>query len=253
MRRIITLTTDFGLDDHYIGVMKGVILGINPEAHIIDITHSIPKYDVVKAAFKAQNIYPYFPKGTIHVVVVDPGVGGNRKPIAIESEGIFYIGPDNGVFSFILDNNKGIHVVEITNPEYMREEMSNTFHGRDIFAPIAAHISLGVDINEIGEGLESPVSLNISKPQILDNEIKGDIIYEDSFGNLITNIPGDMIRGSSKIHIDEFIIDSVASSYDDVGKGELLAIIGSSGFLEISVNQGSASGLIRDRKLTVLK
>jgi S-adenosylmethionine hydrolase len=253
VKRIITLTTDFGLDDYYVGAMKGVILGINPDAQIIDITHSIPKYDVIKAAFTARNIYPYFPKGTIHVVVVDPGVGGKRKPIALHSEQGIFIGPDNGVFSFIYELSKEVRIREIANVEYMLEEMSNTFHGRDIFAPVAAQISLGLDINELGEGLESPVLLDFPEPTITEDEIIGEVIYTDSFGNLITNIKGDLIKGYSRIHIDKFIIDSVASSYQDADNGELLAIIGSSDFLEISVNRGSASELINDYRVTISK
>jgi len=253
VKRIITLTTDFGLDDYYVSSMKGVILGINPDAQIIDITHSISKYDVIKAAFTTRNIYPYFPKGTIHVVVVDPGVGGKRKPIALHSEQGIFIGPDNGVFSFIYESSKEVRIREIANVEYMLEEMSNTFHGRDIFAPVAAHISLGLDINELGEGLESPVLLDFPEPTITEDEIIGEVIYTDSFGNLITNIKGDLIKGYSRIHIDKFIIDSVASSYQDADNAELLAIIGSSGFLEISVNRGSASELINDYRVTILK
>jgi S-adenosylmethionine hydrolase len=253
VKRIITLTTDFGLDDYYVGAMKGVILGINPDAQIIDITHSIPKYDVIKAAFTARNIYPYFPKGTIHVVVVDPGVGGKRKPIALHSEQGIFIGPDNGVFSFIYELSKEVRIREIANVEYMLEEMSNTFHGRDIFAPVAAQISLGLDINELGEGLESPVLLDFPEPTITEDEIIGEVIYTDSFGNLITNIKGDLIKGYSRIHIDKFIIDSVASSYQDADNAELLAIIGSSDFLEISVNRGSASELINDYRVTISK
>ena len=157
------------------------------------------------------------------------------------------------MFSFILEENKGIPIIEITNPKYMLSDVSNTFHGRDIFAPAAAHISLGIEVTELGENVKSPISLEINKPQVHDNEISGEVIYEDSFGNLITNIPRDLIEGYSKIQIDEFIIDSVASSYQDVEKGEVLAIIGSSGFLEISVNNGSASDLIKDRRLRVSK
>ncbi len=253
MKRIITLTTDFGLNDYYVGAMKGVILSINPDAKIIDITHAIPKYDVIKAAFTAQNICPYFPKETIHIVVVDPGVGSERKPIVVHSEQGIFIGPDNGVFSFIYKSSKEVSIREIANVEYLLEERSNTFHGRDIFAPAAAHISLGVDINELGAGIESPVLLDPPEPTISEDAIIGEVIYTDSFGNLITNIPGDMINNSSEIHIDKFVIDSVASSYQDVEKGELLSIIGSSGFLEISVNRGSASELIKDYRVTVLK
>ena len=161
MKRIITLTTDFGLDDHYIGVMKGVILGINSDAVITDITHGIPKYDIFKAAFTVRNSYKYFPKDSIHIVVVDPEVGSERKPIVVESEQGVFIGPDNGVFSFILEENKGIPIIEITNPKYMLSDVSNTFHGRDIFAPAAAHISLGLEVTELGENVKSPISLEI--------------------------------------------------------------------------------------------
>ncbi len=251
MRRIITITTDFGLSDHYVGSMKGVILDINPECNIIDITHEIPKYDVTKTALLIRNFYKYFPKNSIHVVVVDPGVGSERKPIAVESEHGVFVGPDNGVFTFIVGD--GAKVFEITNEEYMLEDISSTFHGRDIFAPTSAHLSLGVDIGKVGQELLLPYLLDFNKPQIGDNEIIGEVIYEDSFGNLITNIPAELIVDISKITIDGRIIDTVASSYSDSAKRELVAIIGSSGFLEVSVNQGSAADLIKERKVIVIK
>ena len=252
MKRIITLTTDFGMLDHYIGAMKGVILGINSDAVITDITHGIPKYDIFKAAFTVRNFYRYFPGETIHIVVVDPGVGSERKPILIQTEQGVFIGPDNGVFSFILEELESVSVLEITNRDYMLEDLGNTFHARDIFAPIAAHISLGVDINKTGERIESPVLLNIGKPEVFENEINGEIVYEDSFGNLITNVPGNLIENCSEIYIDKFVIDTVAASYQDVEKGELLAIVGSSGFLEISVNRGSAGDIIKDKSIKVV-
>ncbi len=250
MRRIITLTSDFGLVDHYVGSMKGVIMGINSDCRIVDITHEIPKYDIIKAALVVRNFYKYFPKDSIHVVVVDPGVGTDRKPIIVETEHGVFVGPDNGVFSFIEESSR---VFEITNREFMLEDLSSTFHGRDIFAPVAAHLSLGLGANEFGEVLSSPVLLNIGKPQILDDRIIGEIIYKDSFGNLITNIPGDIVEHTSKIDLDGVVINSISSSYQDVAKGELLAIVGSSGFLEIAVNQGSASEHINSHKITVVK
>ncbi len=249
MRRIITLTTDFGLADHYVGSMKGVILGINNGAVIVDVSHEIPKYDIVRAALLVSNFYRYFPKDSIHVVVVDPGVGSERKPIAIESDYGIFVGPDNGVFSTILEQDCSVY--EISNPSFMLKDISSTFHGRDIFAPAAAHISRGADIQEFGETLSSPKILSFRDPQVLDNEIVGEVIHEDSFGNLITNIPGEMIGKVSQIIIGDYVIDTVATSYQDLAKGELLAIIGSSGYLEISVNQGSASKLIRSNKITV--
>lgn len=253
MSRIITLSTDFGLADHYVGSMKGAILDINPESSIVDITHEIPKYDITKAAFIIQNFYKYFPEDAIHVVVVDPGVGSERKPIIVETDQGTLIGPDNGVFSCVLEESGSSRVFEISSREHMLEDLSSTFHGRDIFAPVAAHLSLGVDVNELGKIFSSPTLLNLGKPQILDNEVVGEVIYEDSFGNLITNIPGDILERTSKIDLDGTIISSISSSYQDVSKGELLAIVGSSGLLEISVNQGSASKIIKGRKITVTK
>lgn len=251
MSRIITLTSDFGLADHYVGSMKGVILGINSDVVIVDISHEIPKYDIVRAALLIGNFYAYFPKDTIHVVVVDPGVGSERKPIAIESEQGIFVGPDNGVFSLILEQECSVY--DISNPDFMLKDISSTFHGRDIFAPAAAHLSRGADINQIGGELSSPKLISINKPQVLESEIIGEVIYKDSFGNLITNIPGEMINEESQIIIDDHIIDTVASSYNDVSSGDVLAIIGSSGFLEIAVNQGSASEHIKSDKVTVKK
>lgn len=225
-------------------------MGINSDCRIVDITHEIPKYDIIKAALVVRNFYKYFPKDSIHVVVVDPGVGTDRKPIIVETEHGVFVGPDNGVFSFIEESSR---VFEITNREFMLEDLSSTFHGRDIFAPVAAHLSLGLGANEFGEVLSSPVLLNIGKPQILDDRIIGEIIYKDSFGNLITNIPGDIVEHTSKIDLDGVVINSISSSYQDVAKGELLAIVGSSGFLEIAVNQGSASEHINSHKITVVK
>ena len=253
MKRIITLTTDFGIDDHYVGSMKGVVLGINNEAVITDITHGIPKYDIFKAAYTLRGFYKYFPQGSIHVVVVDPGVGSERRPIIVQTQESIFIGPDNGVFSFVLKESKSVNVFEITNSEFMLEDLSSTFHGRDIFAPVAAHLSLGVDIQDFGEVLKNPISLEIRKPELKGDEIVGEVIYVDSFGNLVTNIPGDLLKGYSKVQLGELIIDSVAGSYQDVARGNLLAIIGSSGLLEISINQGSAADLIKDRVITIRK
>jgi S-adenosyl-L-methionine hydrolase (adenosine-forming) len=240
LNSIITLTTDFGLNDHYTGVMKGVILGINPAAEIVDITHTIDSYNIVEAAFRLMSFYSYFPEGAVHVVVVDPGVGGERKSIAVEAGGYFFVGPDNGVFSLIYENINPRRIVEITNPKYMFKSVSNTFHGRDIFAPAAAYISSGLKLRKLGSEVTSPELLNIPKPSVEDNEISGEIIYSDHFGNLVTNIPGKLVDKDSKVRIGRARIDRISESYSDEAKGELLAIIGSTGLLEISVNQGSA-------------
>lgn len=248
LNNIVTLTTDFGLKDHYAGAMKGVILSINPEAVIVDITHEIEKFNIIEAAFKLRSFYKFFPEGTAHIVVVDPGVGGPRKPIAIQTHGYYFVGPDNGVFSLLPGLEDDCKAIEITNRNYMLETVSSTFHGRDIFAPAAAHLSLGVRIDELGESVTSPEKLEIPEPDVRSGEILGVVIYEDSFGNLVTNVPSQMIKADSIVYVDRTRIERIVSSYGDAGKGGLFAIKGSSGLLEISVNQGSASKIIRTKQ-----
>jgi S-adenosylmethionine hydrolase len=243
--------TDFGSKDHYAGAMKGVILGINPNARIVDITHEIEKFNIFEAAFKLISYYTYFPRGTVHVVVVDPGVGGQRRPIAAEAGGYFFVGPDNGVFSPVIDSVDNPRVVEITNAGYMLGNVSGTFHGRDIFAPAAAHLSSGVDICKLGDLAAEPVSLDIPEPSVNGNEISGVVLYVDSFGNLITNIPAEIVRPDSTVYVGRRRIDRISGSYGEAGKGELLAIIGSAGLLEISVNQGSAKELLGTKRVSV--
>jgi S-adenosylmethionine hydrolase len=252
MKCIITLTTDFGLKDHYVGAMKGVILSINSDALVTDVTHEIPPHDVFNGAFTLRNFYRYFPEGTIHVVVIDPGVGGKRKPIAVKADKNIFVGPDNGVFTFIYSESNSVKVFEISNPRYILANLSSTFHGRDIFAPAAAHLSLNVPIEDLGERVKKPVKLPIKEPEIRENEIIGEVIYVDRFGNLVTNIPDYLSKPGSKIYVGKNIIKSISGSYSDVPKGELLAVIGSSGFLEISVNQGRASDVIGVEKGTVV-
>ena len=254
MKRIITLTTDFGIKDHYVGAMKGVILSINPDALIVDITHEISPHDVMKGAFVLRNFYRYFPEGTIHVVVVDPGVGGQRKPIAVEADGNVFIGPDNGVFTFAYLKSRSFKVIEISNPRYILADVSSTFHGRDIFAPVAGYVSMGTQLEDLGKEIRNPVKLPVREPQIRGNEIIGEVIYTDHFGNLATNIPHDLVKPGSKIYIGKNIIKGISRSYSEVPEGELLAIIGSSGFLEVSVNQGRASDVVDlgDRTIIVL-
>ncbi len=237
---IITLTTDFGYGDHYAGVMKGVIAGINPSAIVIDITHGIESYNIAEAAFKLYASYSYFPEGTVHVAVVDPGVGSARRAIAAESGGYRFVGPDNGIFSLIFDERGVDRIVEITNPAFMLSNVSSTFHGRDIFAPAAAHLSKGVELRDLGEGLQSYKRLDIPAPLEEGGVITGKAVYADRFGNLVTNIPGSVITGAARVCVGDMIIKETSVSYADGKKGELLAIFGSSGFLEISLNKGSA-------------
>ncbi|HML95534.1 MAG TPA: SAM-dependent chlorinase/fluorinase [Thermodesulfobacteriota bacterium] len=237
---IITLTTDFGAGDHYAGVMKGVIAGINPSAIVIDITHGIGAYNIAEAAFKLHASYGYFPGGAVHVAVVDPGVGSARRAIAAEAGGYLFVGPDNGVFSMVFDKSGVDRIIEITNPAFMLPSVSRTFHGRDIFAPAAAHLSRGVALEDLGNGLSSYERLDIRPPLDDGDVIEGRAVYADRFGNLVTNIPGSVITEGARIRAGDMIIDGMSASYADGKEGELIALTGSSGFLEISINKGSA-------------
>lgn len=246
---VITLTTDFGTNDPYIGVMKGVILNINPQIHIVDITHSIPPQNIHDAAFVIDSAFRYFPSGSIHVVVVDPGVGSTRRAIACQTETGCFVCPDNGVLSYVLDEDAPLRTVSVDNTEYCLPEISNTFHGRDIFAPIAAHLSRGVLLRDIGRAVNNLVRLKGSKVQITRTEIIGRIIWIDSFGNLITNISSEILestiaRENFAIRAGNVEINRLNRSYAESQAGECLAIIGSFGRLEISVNQGNAAQLL---------
>ncbi|MSV34701.1 MAG: hypothetical protein EXQ47_03780 [Bryobacterales bacterium] len=245
---LITLTTDFGLSDQFAGVMKGVISGIAPSARVIDISHDIAVYNVAEAAFVIAEAWPYFPKGTIHVVVVDPGVGTLRRPLLAEAGGHFFIAPDNGVLSMVFD--AAPHKVRvISNPKLMRGEISRTFHGRDVFAPAAAHLAKGVKPVAFGKRLTGYVRVWLSKPSKNGkSKWRGTILKVDRFGNLITNFaakefegvktrPFELRAGTKRIH-------RLALNYAEAGEGELFAIIGSSGYLEIATNQSSAASLI---------
>lgn len=253
--RIITLTTDFGTSDAYVGIMKGVILGINPNTRIVDLTHAIPPQDIYEAAFSIYAAYRYFPKGTIHIIVVDPGVGSDRQAIVSHIDNAFFVCPDNGVLSYLLPGveNQGRHAIDsvaIQNSAYCLPEVSNTFHGRDIFAPVAAHLSLGVPLDDIGPAVPTLVQLPIQVPEFSGNTLTGQIVKIDRFGNAITNIPETAIARlesalTAEMPIYEIRVGSVRlnrlnRAYAESGIGEPLAIIGSSGLLEIAINSGNA-------------
>lgn len=237
--RIITLTTDFGISDAYAGIMKGVILGINPEVHIVDISHEIEPQNVAQAAYLLNTARPYFPDGTIHVVVVDPGVGSSRKALLTKTPCAYFIAPDNGVLEYIYKDV--VEVVSLTNSKFQLTSISNTFHGRDIFAPAAAHLSLDVPLHEFGEPVTS--FARIPQPRLehlSDGGIAGQVIHIDRFGNLITNILDvDIPHGDIRVEIKNHMINGLSSSYIE-GRG-LVAIIGSSGNLEISLPNGNAA------------
>lgn len=249
--RIITLTTDFGTSDTYVGIMKGVILSINPKAQIVDLTHAIPPQDIYEAAFSIYAARSYFPKGTIHIIVVDPGVGSDRQAIVSHIDNAFFVCPDNGVLSYLLHGaeNAGtppIDSVAIQNAAYYLPEVSNTFHGRDIFAPVAAHLSLGVPFDDIGPPVKTLVRLPIPKIDTSGDTLIGQIIKIDRFGNLITNISKGAFEAflnddvNYEIRVGSTSLNRLNSAYADAEIGEPLAIMGSLALLEIAVNGGNA-------------
>ncbi len=245
MASIITLLTDFGLRDGYVASMKGVILGINPEATPVDISHLIPPQDVRSAAFVLFTTYEYFPDETVHLAVVDPGVGTGRRAIAVRTPSCFFVGPDNGIFSFILRKEKNSEARVLENPRFRREPVSMTFHGRDIFAPAAAYLTRGESFESLGPVCE-PVTLPWSAPVVGSRRIEGEIIHIDHFGNAITNITLEELEEQAPaqnwaVRVGETVVSSIYDTYGTGRPGEVLALAGSSGFIEIAVNQGSAA------------
>jgi S-adenosylmethionine hydrolase len=262
---VITLTTDFGLRDPYVAIMKGVMLSINPEAKIVDVSHQIPPGAIVQATSVIKDSIAYFPRGTINVVVVDPGVGGPRRPIAVKTDHYFFVGPDNGIFWPFFDENKSSVIIHLTEKKYFLPDISYTFHGRDIFAPVAAYVSLGVDIREMGLVIRDPVRLSPPCVEIKGNHLYGEIVRVDNFGNLITSIhrtdmEAFLQSATPRISIGNSTIEDVKRVYADAPRGELMALYGSSNRLEIAVRERSASdflGLTADEaigmKITVSK
>ena len=295
--RVITLLTDFGVQDAYAGAMKGVIAGINPFANIIDICHTVPPQDIFSGAYLLYTAYKYFPRKTIHVAVVDPGVGSKRDIVCVETENFFFLAPDNGLLSFIIQDERPKSVHRVTNDKYFLPSLSSTFHGRDVFAPVAAHLSLGVKPQQLGIEINRLEQLEIPSPTYKNGRIEGQVISVDRFGNLISNItrlhieqrlkcqiqdPGrgagvrskkqevgsmkqegrgkrqevggekqEALKKASKERvffrydamettIGKKRIVGLSNTYTDVKPGEPLVLLGSSGFLEVSVNRGNA-------------
>lgn len=263
MTRTIALMTDFGSQDIYVGVMKGVMRGIAPDALPIDLTHLIEPQNVRQAAFFLLNSYAYFPKGTVFLVIVDPGVGTSRRPIVVETDDYAFIAPDNGVLSYVLANLSDYNAYKLTNPAYRLPDVSTTFHGRDIFAPAAAHIAAGVPAAEFGDPLEDLVRLPLPELSLNNDEITGEVMTIDRFGNIITSIGTLKWSGTDRLTINPaFDVDAeripvlaqeaqvsingqqimgVVPSYGEGMRGDLLMVVGSVGYLEISVNQGNAA------------
>lgn len=242
----IALLTDFGLRDPYAGVMKGVIAHINPEAHIIDITHDIQPQNIAQASFILKKTYCYFPSGTIFVCVVDPGVGSTRKALAVKTGNYFFVAPDNGLLADTLEEKEVRTIVEIKNPRYMLTTVSNTFHGRDIFAPAAAHISHGIPVKELGTRVFSYKGMDF--PRVFTGKyiVRGKTVYDDRYGNLITNIDAPYLKDKeiSAVRFKNYELRRINRAYEESLPGELLSIIGGFDTLEISVNHGSAASFL---------
>jgi S-adenosylmethionine hydrolase len=245
---IITLMTDFGLRDHYVAAMKGVILGISPTARIVDVTHEVSSYEVAEAAFLLAQTWSCFPERTVHVVVVDPGVGSMRRPILAEFNGHRFVAPDNGVLTPVLTQEK-CKVHHVSSTKYFRETVSNTFHGRDIFAPVAAHLASGVSIARFGPRINDHLRLTFERPnRTARRGWTGAILHVDRFGNIVTNISiaefPSIREQPFEVHVGYRTVSKLASNYAEMPAGELFAIIGSSGYLEISANQASAARML---------
>jgi len=241
---IITLTTDFGLSDPFVGIMKGVIFSIVSDVQIVDITHDIRSYDILEAAFVLKTTYSYFPAGTIHVVVVDPGVGSARHPLAAFSQDHYFVAPDNGVLSFVLDtgppNLPTIH--RISNESLFQGAISRTFHGRDIFAPTAAHLARGAPIDTVGERILDFVKKPLPRARPRgENGLLARVLRIDKFGNIVTDLRRDDLHDDFVIRVAGLDVTRLCESFSEADPSEFFAIEGSTGYIEIALNQGSAA------------
>lgn len=241
----ITLLTDFGDVDSFVGAIKGIILSVNPEARVVDISHNIASQDIEAAAFTLLACYQSFPPGTIHLAVVDPGVGSRRRPVLIQAGNYFFVGPDNGIFSYVCDREADFRVFHITSNQYFRQPVSPTFHGRDIFAPVAAVLSLGINPRRLGNEVRDLVRLKSLRPERLKSgKLKGRVIYIDRFGNCITNIRQEDFKNAARLEVSGETIKSFKRFFAEEGKDKLFAVWGSAGFLELASYKTSAAKLL---------
>lgn len=258
--RIITLTTDFGESDHYIACMKGVILQQAPSARIIDVTHVIQPHDVVHGAFVLRQVFDHFPEDTIHVAVVDPGVGAARRLLAVRYEGQTVLAPDNGLISLIHRDFAMEELRAIENTRLFRQEISATFHGRDVLAPVAGHLAQGMPLQDVGPIVDKLEILNLERPTSLANGgIEGQVLYVDRFGNLISNISQMDLETAAQgmarrfnVHVGPLRVGPLRSTYADVAPGEIVAVIGSTGMVEVAINQGNAAAQLRAAPGTII-
>jgi S-adenosylmethionine hydrolase len=255
-RPIVALVTDFGIRDHYVAAMKGVILGICPDVTLVDITHSIPPQDVQAGLYEIVACYRYFPSGTVFLVVVDPGVGSPRRALAAEAGGYRFLAPDNGVLTGVFEESPPRRVVELSERRYARPTVSRTFEGRDRFAPAAGWLAKGVDLSALGRPLAQYEMLPLPKPAVEPGRAVGEVRRVDHFGNLITNIDRSIVDGLAergghrdetavRITVGEHVIPRLVATYGQAAHGEVCALIGSSDHLEIAVNGASASDTLR--------
>lgn len=248
MSSTITLTTDFGLQDHYVSVLKAVMLDIAPDSRFIDISHQIPPQDIMAGAWVVRNAAMLFPPNSVHLVVVDPGVGTDRKPVALKIKDQYFVGPDNGIFSLIGDEYD-YEAITLNQTKYWRNNPAPIFHGRDIFAPVSAHLANGVPFEKMGEPLKELVTYRWAVPISDKDGIQGWIVHIDRYGNLISNISETLIKefgGPSKlkVYVGNTILDELVTTFASVPDGEPAAYIGSSGMLEIAINKGNARQML---------
>ena len=250
----ITLLTDFGTADGYVAAMKGVIAARAPDVAVDDASHEIPPGDVAAAAWALSRYWHLYPEGTVHLVVVDPGVGSARRPLAAEARGRFFVAPDNGVLTRVLAEAEDARVVAIEAKEHFRTPVSATFHGRDVFAPVAAALAVraatahpdgyGAILDALGPVVTDPVRLPLPAPQRLPGRLLGEVVHVDRFGNLVTNVPGDWVPTGATVRVGDGPAMRVLRTYADVSPGELLALVGSADLLEVSVRDGSAAAAL---------
>src|SRR6185436_2470115 len=254
---IVALLTDYGLQDPYAGLLKGALLSVNPQARPVDLTHEVPPQDVREGSRILAAALPYFPAGTIFIAVVDPGVGTERAIVGVETDRHVLLAPDNGLLGFL--ERRARRIVRIAQSKYFLKPLSQTFHGRDIFAPVAGHLSRGADLARFGPALKRLTVLEDAAPSVAaDGALRGEVVSIDRFGNLITNIPAGLLPDARRVRITvgRRVVRSLSRSYADVRKGNLLALVGSTGHLEISVNQGSArsaAGIRRGDRVLVTR
>ena len=235
---IIALTTDFGVSSSYVAAMKAVVLSTLPDARLVDLTHAVPPQAIRDAEVALRSAAFLFPIGTVHIVVVDPGVGTKRRPIAVQARGLSFVGPDNGVLGLAL-REPGARAICIDRPGLAREPLSPTFHGRDLFAPVAAELAAGVPLDELGTPITDALPSTLPEPMSDAAGVRGEVLIADSFGNLLTNIPGRLLRDDFEVTVHGRLARRVRT-YGDGAPGELLALIGSDGYLEIALRDGSA-------------